>query len=85
MKDTKDVFYEVYRRVSTTAPTLFAQMDREQICSVILAYGDTYWTERPSAYSDGLSKVAHRQLAKIMRELYGAKYLYEDWINEENC
>ena len=83
MKDTKDVFSEVYERAFSTAHTLFVQMDKEQICSVILAYGDTYWTERPSIYSAGLSTVAHRQLAKIMDELYQAKYLYEEQSSEK--
>ena len=73
----KNVFTEVYNRAFETAHTLFVQMDKEQICSVILD-GGTYWTERPSVYSDGLSTVAHRQLSKIMDELYQAKYLYEE-------
>ena len=75
--NVKDVFSEVYERAFSTAHTLFTQMDKEQICSVILD-GGTYWTERTSVYSDGLSTVAHRQLAKIMSELYQAKYLYEE-------
>lgn len=73
----KNVFSEVYERALETAHTLFVQMDKEQICSVILD-GNTYWTERPSIYSDGLSTIAHKQLAKIMDELYQAKYLYEE-------
>lgn len=73
----KNVFFEVYERAFSTAHTLFVQMDKERISGVILD-GNTYWTERPSVYSDGLSTVAHRQLAKIMDELYQAKYLYEE-------
>lgn len=73
----ENVFSKVYERAFSTAHTLFVQMDKEQISGIILD-GDTYWTERPSMYSDGLSTVAHKQLAKIMDELYQAKYLYEE-------
>lgn len=73
----ENVFSEVYERAFSKAHTLFVQMDEERICSVMLD-GGTYWTERPSVYSDGLSTVAHRQLARIMNELYQAKYLYEE-------
>ncbi len=39
--NVKDVFSEVYERAFSTAHTLFTQMDKEQICSVILD-GGTY-------------------------------------------
>lgn len=70
----KNVFHEVYNIALSQAHSLFVALDKENVISIILD-GSTYWTEQ-NTYSKGLTQLQHKQLAKIMKENYQAKYLY---------
>jgi len=70
----KNVFSEVYSMASSQAHSLFVALDHESVISVILD-GGVYWTEQ-NAYSKGLNKLQHKQLAKIMKNNFNATYLY---------
>jgi hypothetical protein len=79
MQNYINVFDKVYNIALSEAHSLFVALDREAISAVILD-GNTYWTEAPSVYSDGLTDKQHKQLAEIMAKHFNATYLYEEVI-----
>lgn len=70
----KNVFSEVYNLAMSKAYSLFVALDKENITAVILQ-DKTYWTEQ-NTYSKGLTARQQKQLDKIMRDSFGAEYLY---------
>ena len=74
MQDVQNVFSEVYNIALSKAHNLFVALDHENVVSIILD-GKTYWTEQ-NTYSKGLTKLQHKQLAKIMHDNFNATYLY---------
>lgn len=76
MNEYRNVFSEVYTLAMSKAHSLFVALDHENIVSIILQ-GKTYWTE-VNTYSKGLTVKQQKQLDKIMKDNFGAEYLYNN-------